>query len=173
MVWCPWSDADAIVEAGLISVQLDGADHRCPVVVFELFGIARVPLPPGELEGVLSLETATAAYCMIGPDALVRWRAWHEGGHLMLCLSGYRLPHDEALASRCGRALAMSRRFVLRLLDEGWRDYEIVQGYAWWLPEEQTERRIWEVRRSAMRRVGLPGDWWVSLHGRAPARIGQ
>ena len=172
MVWCPWSDADAITEAGLISVQLDGADRRCPVVVFELFGIARVPLPPGELEGVLSIEKATASYCMIGSEAQVRWRGCHEGGHLMLCLSGHRLPHDEALASRCGRALAMSRRFVLRLLDEGWRDYEIVQEYAWWLPEEQTERRIWEVRRSAMRRVGLPGDLWVSLP-RAPARTGR
>lgn len=165
MVWCPWSDADAITEAGLISVQLDGADHRCPVVLFELFGITRTPLPPGEIEGAFSLEAATVSYCMIGPAALVRWRAWHEAGHMILHLSGRRLPHDESLASRCGRVLAMSRRFVLRLLDEGWRDYEIVQEYADWLPEEQTERRIWEVRRSVMRRVGLACAWWVSLPG--------
>lgn len=172
MVWCPWNDADAIVESGLISVQLDGADHRCPIVLFELFGVARVPLPPGELEGTLSLDPLVAAYCMVGPDALVRWRAWHEAGHLMLYLSGRRLPHDEALASRCGRALAMSRRFVLRLLDGGWRDYEIVQEYADWLPEEQTEQRIWEVRRTVIRRVGLPASRWVSLH-RALARTGR
>jgi len=153
VVWQPRDDADAIVESCLATVGMDSANTRCPVVVFKAFGVTRAPLPPGEIEGSFSLDNACASYCMIGPDAVVRWRACHECGHLMLHLVGRRLPHDESLASRCGRALAISRGYMLALL-ACHRDHEITGYFASWLPEEQTDRRIWEVRRSVIRLVG-------------------
>lgn len=85
--------------------------------------------------------------------AVTRWRLAHEVGHLVLCLNGILMPHDESLASRCGRAVCLSRSYILRALD-GMSPQELAVHHSEWLPLEQVTLRVWEVRQSVRRMTG-------------------
>lgn len=153
MSWGHEEDADAVAESGLATVGMDGMLLRCPLAVFGAFGMAVLPLRRGDIEGFIHLRQREVRIDMSGGIEDVRSRMAHEGGHLVLHLAGYRLPHNEAFASRCGRAIVIGERAMRRAIDT--HPYSIIPHlYADWLPYRQVSMRLWEVQIRRMRRTG-------------------
>lgn len=149
----PGEDADSLVESAMAAVGLDGADIRCPWQIARMMGIRVEALIDGPTHGQFDLEHAVARVRLSRCAAVTRWRLAHELGHLVLCLHGLAMPHDEGLASRCARSLCMGRRHVLRALRRS-APQDFVQDHAGWLPAEQVGLRVWEVSQSLRQLVG-------------------
>ena len=153
MIWMPEEDADSLVESAMAAVQLDGADIRCPWEVARKFNIRVDALVEGPAHGRFCLNESLAQIRLNRCEAVNNWRLAHELGHLVLCLAGILMPHSERLATRCGRAICLPRRYVLRCLGHMSRG-EIVDHHSYLIPAEHLDERVWEVQQSIPGRVG-------------------
>lgn len=153
MTWAPDEDADAIAEAALAAVGMDGMLLRCPLAIFAAFGVPVEPLRRGEVDGILDRRRRQVRVNMAGEIEVVRWRLAHECGHFLQLVCGIKLPHSEALASRVGRAAVIGEDSIRKALAV--HPYaDIPALYQSWLPAKQTAMRLWEVQMRRPRRVG-------------------
>lgn len=153
MIWMPEEDADSLVESAMAAVQLDGADIRCPWEVARRFNIKVEALVEGPAHGRFVLSKSLAQVRLNRCEAVNNWRLAHELGHLVLCLAGILMPHSERLATRCGRAICLSRPYIIRSLNYFSRG-EIVAHHSYIIPAEHLDERVWEVQQSLLGKVG-------------------
>lgn len=149
----PREDADAIAEAAALIFHLDGCDVRSVWLFCRLAGIQVRPLPKGTVHGYFDAKRKTIYLDVSGEESEIAGRMAHEVGHVILVLLGYRMPHEEELASRVGRAWVISReamRLALRNLTRG----EVIAHYSPLLPGTDVVARMHEVQSQTMRNVG-------------------
>lgn len=153
MRWGPREDADAIAEAAALIFHLDGCDVRSVWLFCRLAGVEVRPLSKGTVHGYFDAKRKLIYADVSGEEVEVAGRLCHEIGHVILVLLGYRMPHDEQLVSRVGRAWVIGRdsmRMALRNLSKT----EIFAHYSTLLPERDILARICEVQILTMKNVG-------------------
>lgn len=147
-------EADALVEAVLSAVGMDGMDVRCPIAVIRKLGwYIKALASTTDLHGAFNLQTRTVGLDPMGSLHQVRERAAHEGGHIVLVTQRIELPHDEAFVGRVGRAICMGRAGMVKRLRE-LTIQDVLDFYTEYFSSQEVCQRIWEVRQTLMRRTG-------------------
>lgn len=138
------TDADAIAEAALKIVFLDGLDTRDAFVILPLFGVKIVPLPKGQRAACYCSRTRTVGVDPFCDVAILRALILHEFGHIAQILQRIPPPHDESFTDEIGWAAGMNRGYIVRLLTEH-TVRQIVEMHKGFLPDDVLLLRVGRV----------------------------
>lgn len=152
----PWGigEADALAESVLVRVCADGMEERPALALVYLLGWKIVELHDRQIEAFSDPKTRTVCLNFKLDRAAFLKQIAHELGHIILYEARVPGPHDEDFVDEVGRSGVIGRIGMLWRLKEMSNSAEVVESYLHLLPAPDVARRIWEVRRALMRKIG-------------------